>query len=104
MRERPRRHPELLDPLILCQNRPSPRRRKCSRTSTVAAAGMDFSFVTLTVSDKDNLMVPRSMNDIHFEVVGPGEIVATDNGDPTDLTVFASAMARPSMGSPVDLP
>ena len=35
-------------------------------------------------------MVPRSMSTIHFEVNGPGEIVATDNGDPTDMTIFAS--------------
>jgi beta-galactosidase len=30
------------------------------------------------------------MNQIHFEVSGPGEIVATDNGDPTDMTAFGS--------------
>jgi beta-galactosidase len=30
------------------------------------------------------------MNRIHFEVSGPGEIVATDNGDPTDMTPFPS--------------
>ena len=35
-------------------------------------------------------MVPRSMNPIHFEISGPGEIVATDNGDPTDMTPFPS--------------
>ena len=35
-------------------------------------------------------MVPRSMNLIHFEISGPGEIVATDNGDPTDMTAFPS--------------
>ena len=31
-----------------------------------------------------------SMNLIHFEISGPGEIVATDNGDAADLTVFPS--------------
>jgi beta-galactosidase len=30
------------------------------------------------------------MNSIHFEIAGPGEIVATDNGDPTDMTDFPS--------------
>jgi beta-galactosidase len=58
--------------------------------ATIASDGTDLSFVTLTVADKENLLVPRSINDIHFEVIGPGEIVATDNGDPTDLTVFSS--------------
>ena len=28
---------------------------------------------------------------VRLEYNGPGEIVATDNGDPTDFTVFASA-------------
>ena len=59
--------------------------------ATIAGDGKDLSFVTLTVADRDNKMIPRSMNDIHFEVIGPGEIVATDNGDPTDMTVFASS-------------
>jgi beta-galactosidase len=57
---------------------------------TIANDGKDLSFVTLTVADNDGQMVPRSTNLIHFEVTGPGEIVATDNGDPTDLTVFPS--------------
>ena len=35
-------------------------------------------------------MVPRSKNLIHFEVTGPGKIVATDNGDATDLNIFSS--------------
>jgi beta-galactosidase len=56
----------------------------------IDADGRDLSFVTLTVVDKAGLMVPRAMNLIHFEIDGPGEIVATDNGDPTDFTVFAS--------------
>ncbi len=30
------------------------------------------------------------MNPVHFEIEGPGEIVATDNGDPTDMTAFPS--------------
>ncbi len=56
----------------------------------IAADGHDLSFVTLTVADKDGLMAPRSKSLIHFSISGPGEIVATDNGDATDLTVFAS--------------
>ena len=57
---------------------------------TIATDGKDLSFVTLTVADTDGQMVPRSMNPIHFEISGPGEIVATDNGDPTDMTAFPS--------------
>jgi beta-galactosidase len=58
--------------------------------AAIAADGHDLSFVTLTVADKDGLMVPRSKNLIHFTIEGPGEIVATDNGDATDFTVFPS--------------
>jgi beta-galactosidase len=56
----------------------------------IAADGKDLSYVTLTVEDKNGLMVPRTKNPIHFDIEGPGEIVATDNGEATDLTVFQS--------------
>jgi len=56
----------------------------------IHADGKDLSFVTLRVEDQHGLMVPQSNNAIHFEISGPGEIVATDNGDPTDLTPFQS--------------
>jgi len=56
---------------------------------TITGDGHDLSFVSLTVADKDGLMVPRSMNQISFEISGPGEIVATDNGDPTDMNIFS---------------
>jgi beta-galactosidase len=56
----------------------------------ILADGQDLSFVTLTVEDKHGRMVPNANNTIHFEISGPGEIVATDNGDPTDLVSFSS--------------
>jgi beta-galactosidase len=56
----------------------------------INADGEDLSFVTLTVEDKHGLMAPRADNAVYFEISGPGEIVATDNGDPTDLTSFPS--------------
>lgn len=56
----------------------------------IAADGKDLSFVTATIADSEGRMVPRAMNVVRFEVTGPGEIVATDNGDPTDTTVFPS--------------
>ena len=58
--------------------------------AVIAADGRDLLFVSLKVVDKTGLIVPRSVNLIHFEIAGPGEIVATDNGDPTDFTVFPS--------------
>jgi beta-galactosidase len=58
--------------------------------AAIAGDGHDLSFVTLTVADAAGLMVPRSKNPISFEISGPGEIVATDNGDATDLVAFSS--------------
>jgi beta-galactosidase len=56
--------------------------------SQIAADGKDLSFITVTVADKDGLLVPRSKNHIKFAVEGPGEIVATDNGDATSFESF----------------
>jgi beta-galactosidase len=56
----------------------------------IRADGKDLSYVTVTVADKSGLMVPRSKNHIQFSVEGPGEIVATDNGDATSLVSFQS--------------
>jgi len=58
--------------------------------TAIAGDGHDLSFVKLTVADKDGLMVPRSKNLIHFTISGPGVIVVTDNGDPTDLNIFSN--------------
>jgi beta-galactosidase len=56
----------------------------------IQADGRDLSYVTVTVADKSGLLVPRSKNHIQFSVDGPGEIVATDNGDATSLVSFQS--------------
>ncbi|MDQ3813726.1 MAG: DUF4982 domain-containing protein [Armatimonadota bacterium] len=59
-----------------------------SDRSVITADGQDLAFVTVSIADKDGLMVPRSKNHLRFEISGPGEIVATDNGDATDHTSF----------------
>ncbi|MGC4030949.1 MAG: beta-galactosidase GalB [Tepidisphaeraceae bacterium] len=58
--------------------------------STLAADGDDLSFVTLSVNDTAGRMVPRSSPRVQFKVSGPGEIVATDNGNAIDLSSFQS--------------
>ena len=47
--------------------------------------GQDLSYVTVAIKDKDGLTVPDAMNALHYEISGPGEIVAVDNGDETSL-------------------
>jgi beta-galactosidase len=56
----------------------------------IDADGKDLSFITVMVEDKNGLPVPQASSAIHFQISGPGEIVATDNGNPTDLTSFQS--------------
>ncbi len=58
--------------------------------STIKSDGKDLSFITVQVADNSNRMVPCSDNQIDFTIEGPGEIVATDNGDPTDMMPFPS--------------
>lgn len=56
----------------------------------ILADGKDLAFITVQIADSGGLMVPRSNNPIGFSVEGPGEIVATDNGDSYNLESFAS--------------
>ncbi|MBL4560950.1 MAG: DUF4982 domain-containing protein [Labilibaculum sp.] len=56
----------------------------------IVADGKDLSFVTVQISDSEGLLVPRSNHQIKFTIEGPGEIVATDNGDQTDMIAFTS--------------
>ena len=56
----------------------------------IAADGKDLSFITVQVTDDEGYLVPRSNNKILFGIEGPGEIVATDNGDPTSMVSFSS--------------
>jgi beta-galactosidase len=56
----------------------------------ITADGLDLSFLTATVADKDGQLVPRSNPKLKFEILGAGEIVSTDNGDPTNHTPFQS--------------
>ena len=58
--------------------------------SLIKADGKDLAFVTVRIVDSRGVLVPMANNDITFEIAGPGEIVATDNGDPADLQSFPS--------------
>lgn len=58
--------------------------------TTIAADGKDLSFVTVRIADAEGRTSPRANNRIRFRVEGPGDIVATDNGDPTSFESFQS--------------
>jgi beta-galactosidase len=54
----------------------------------VHADGGDLIFITVRIEDKNNLLVPRSSNQLNFSIAGPGRIIATDNGDATSHESF----------------
>ncbi len=58
--------------------------------STLRADGSDLAFVTVRIADRDGLLVPRSKNRVRFEVTGPADVIATDNGDATSFESFQS--------------
>ncbi|NYE60316.1 beta-galactosidase [Duganella sp. 1224] len=59
--------------------------------ATIAADGQDLSFITVRVTDANGTTAPRAEQRIRFTVEGTGELVATDNGDPTNLESFKSS-------------
>jgi beta-galactosidase len=69
---------------------PAARLKMLADHNTIKADGQDLSFVTVTIADKHGQLVPRSKNRVHFDISGPGEIVATDNGDATSFESFQS--------------
>lgn len=69
---------------------PAALRATVDRTE-LRADGTDLAFVKIEVVDKDGLVVPRSRPLLKFSVEGAADLVATDNGDPTDHRVSASA-------------
>jgi beta-galactosidase len=58
--------------------------------NTITADGNDLCFITLRVVDSGGTLVPEANHQVRFSIAGPGEIVATDNGDPSDLIAFPS--------------
>jgi len=58
------------------------------------ADGRDLSFVTVSLADAGGVQVPNANNRVHFELAGPGSIVAVGNGDATCLDSFQSSNVR----------
>ncbi len=58
--------------------------------SSIRGDGQDLSFVTVRLLDRDGRPAPTAGDRLRFRIEGPGELVATDNGDPTNLESFAA--------------
>jgi beta-galactosidase len=79
--------------------------------TALRADGQDLAFITLRIEDKDGTLAPHANNRIKFEVTGPADVVATDNGDAASFESFQSperaafngmalAIIRPRAGQP----
>jgi beta-galactosidase len=66
--------------------------------AAIAGDGLDLAYVSVEVVDSAGTVVPRAADTVTFAVSGPGKLVATDNGDPTDMTAFPSASRKAFSG------
>lgn len=64
--------------------------RMTADRDAIAYDGLDLSFLTVEVVDKEGNVVPIADDAITFGVSGPGSIVGTDNGFPGDFVEFPS--------------
>jgi beta-galactosidase len=60
----------------------------------IRAGRDDLAFVTVRIADANGTTAPRAANRVRFRVDGPGLIVATDNGDQTDMESFLATSRR----------
>ena len=80
---------EWAEEIVKTTGEPSGLRASADRNE-IRSDGKDLSFITVKVIDKNGLTVPTATSNIKFEIEGPGEILATDNGDPSDFVPFPS--------------
>ncbi|NJC39451.1 beta-galactosidase [Xanthomonas arboricola] len=59
--------------------------------SRIRGDGQDLSFVTVRLFDRAGRPAPTAGDRLRFRIEGPGELVASDNGDPTNLESFAAS-------------
>ena len=65
-----------------------------AETSSVIANGEDVCYLNVSVRDAEGLVVPNAKIPVGFSIEGPGEIVATDNGDETDFDDFRKPLRK----------
>jgi beta-galactosidase len=58
----------------------------------------DLSFITAEILDADGNFIRNASNEIEFKVSSNGKILATDNGDPSDMVSFANTKRKAFSG------
>ena len=59
-------------------------------TPTLTPDWNDLAYITATLVDANNTVIPDSATVIHFAATGPGKIIAVDNGNLLDPDLFQS--------------
>ena len=62
--------------------------------ATLRADGKDLVYVTVDLTDAAGVLAPRADNLVRFSLQGPGEIVATDNGNPISFESFQAPQRK----------
>ena len=50
-------------------------------STSIHSDGMDLAYITVSVVDKNGLLVPDAENNIHFTIKGVGELAGVGNGN-----------------------
>jgi len=69
--------------------------------ATCRADGADLVFVTVDIHDAAGVLAPRADNLVRFSLQGPGDIIATDNGNPTSFESFQAPQRKAFNGRAV---
>ena len=65
------------------------------------ADGLDLSYLTVEMTDKEGVLCPLASARVQFKVEGPAEIVGVDNGDPVSLEPFVADYRKLFFGKAV---
>ena len=60
----------------------------------ISADGVDLSFVTVSMTDNNGVLVPDADNQMEFEITGAGHFKAACNGDAISLEPFTKPTMR----------
>ena len=61
----------------------------------------DVAYITATLLDANGVVVPESATMVHFNITGPGELVAVDNGNMLDHDPFHASTRKLYLGNAV---
>jgi len=64
----------------------------------ITANGQDLSYITVELPDENGLLNPETQNQIHFEIEGPGEIIAVASSNPLSVESFQQAKRKAYKG------